>query len=61
MVPLSIAWIPGIMELKEKMSVVARSRHDRLTSVIACLMSQGLPDHGKIPKKVRFTFYLLFI
>lgn len=49
---MSIAWIPGILELKEKILAVQRSRHDRLTSVIACLMSQALPDHGKIPKKV---------
>lgn len=51
-VPLSVAWIPGVLELIKLIKDVKVNRDLRFTSVIACLMSQALPEHGKTPKKV---------
>ncbi|XP_048589365.1 transmembrane protein KIAA1109 homolog isoform X3 [Nematostella vectensis] len=51
LVPFTMAWLPRVLEVKEQVRTLADNRSRHLMSVVACLMSQALPDHGRIPKK----------
>lgn len=51
-VPVVTAWVAPIENLQSLLSSVLKARQHFINSVVACLLAQALPEHGRIPKAV---------